>query len=58
MGKRASKRVCVDRATIGLLQRDGMGWGHDLDCGCFEISDVAAKPSAARRFWSRLTGRV
>ena len=41
-------RHCLDPATIRHLQRDGIGWGHDLDCGCFD--------SAARRAPPRLLG--
>ena len=39
---------CLDSATVRLLERDGLAWGLDLDCGC-------ARP--ARRGWlPRLLG--
>jgi hypothetical protein len=38
--KRSSiKRYCVDRGHIKSLERDGIGWGYDLDSGCFMIED-------------------
>lgn len=31
-------KLCVSREAIRALERDGLGWGHDLDCGCFHVA--------------------
>jgi len=36
-----TKRYCADPDALAAMKRDGMGWGHDLDCGCFR--DMARK---------------
>ena len=28
-------RYCVDPEALSAMKRDGLGWGHDLECGCF-----------------------
>ena len=28
-------RYCAPADVMKLLQEDGLGWGHDLDCGTF-----------------------
>ena len=33
----ATRRICLDINTIRHLEREGLGWGHDLDNGCLEI---------------------
>lgn len=49
---------CLDPATIRLLQRDGLGWGHDLECGCFDLpSDPAPRRRGVlRRLRDRIIG--
>ncbi|SHI29508.1 hypothetical protein [Wenxinia saemankumensis] len=48
---------CVDPWIARQLERDGIGWGHDLDCGCLRgLSEDAPGPLA--RLWSALTGRA
>jgi len=41
MPLRATKRYCADPDALATMARDGLGWGHDLDCGrsydAFEI---------------------
>ncbi|WP_217810145.1 hypothetical protein [Salibaculum griseiflavum] len=46
-------RHCLDAATIRHLQRDGIGWGHDLDCGCFDSVARRAPPGVLRGLLSR-----
>ena len=36
MSPQTSKRICIEPRYISALTRDGIGWGHDLDCGCFD----------------------
>ena len=35
MTRHSVQRYCADAEAISAMKRDGMGWGHDLDCGCF-----------------------
>ena len=49
-----SERICLDRAALAALKADGLGWGHDLDCGCLRIP-AAPKTRVAR--WFRVGGR-
>ena len=35
MSNHMNNRYCADREAIAAMKRDGLGWGHDLDCGCF-----------------------
>lgn len=35
MKRSSTKKYCVDRRHIRALERDGIGWGYDLDSGCF-----------------------
>jgi len=30
-----SIRYCAPPDVLRLLERDGLGWGHDLQCGAF-----------------------
>lgn len=56
MKRMTTKAYCLGPDAIRALERDGLGWGHDLDCGCVRVlADVAP---AQRGFWSRImTGR-
>lgn len=51
-------RYCIEPDALRHLQRDGQGWGHDLDCGCAEGSAAwrAARPGLLRRIARRLRG--
>ncbi len=31
------RRDCLPKEVIRHLQQQGLGWGHDLDQGCFFI---------------------
>lgn len=44
---RKAIKYCVSPDVIALLRKDGMGWGHDLDSGCFR----AERP--AKRFFKK-----
>ncbi len=50
-----TQRVCVDQHSIRALQKEGIGWGHDLDCGCFHVerSAVPEGPVARFRNWMK-----
>lgn len=36
MRHKPTQKFCADQQAIAALKRDGLGWGHDLECGCFE----------------------
>lgn len=47
-------RYCAPPDVIRMLQKDGIGWGHDLQCGSFHAPRVA-RPSLLRKLktkWS------
>lgn len=48
-----SKRYCLDQRAIAALQRDGMGWGHDLDRGCVTLPQPLP-PRTGGSFFRRL----
>lgn len=50
------EKLCLDPGAIRHIQADGLGWGHDLDCGCFRI-DTAPRPGLFARLLSRLQTR-
>ncbi|SIT77292.1 hypothetical protein SAMN05421665_0538 [Yoonia rosea] len=35
MPNQSTQRYCADPEALAALKRDGLGWGHDLECGCF-----------------------
>ena len=35
--------------ALAAMKRDGLGWGHDLHCGCFHESGRGTKPSGFAR---------
>lgn len=43
-----SKRYCAPPEVIALLERDGLGWGHDLTKGCFELPILPKRGLIAR----------
>lgn len=51
-------RYCIEPDALRHLQRDGQGWGHDLQCGSAEALAVqrAARPGLLRRIARRLRG--
>ena len=42
-------RICLDRRDINALQRDGLGWGHDLDSGCMHVDGGVSRRGALIR---------
>ena len=46
--KRTTRRICLDRQALAALKADGIGWGHDLDCGCLRL-----EVPPTRRRWGR-----
>lgn len=49
MPKRNANRYCADPEALMAMKRDGLGWGHDLDCGCFYQANRSTKPSGVAR---------
>ena len=49
MSHRPTARYCADPEALTALKRDGLGWGHDLDCGCFHDVARSNKPGAMAR---------
>ncbi len=49
MTKSKTMRVCVDPGIINALQREGIGWGHDLDCGCLHVERAPKEPGVFAR---------
>lgn len=46
MPKHTTARYCAEPQALAAMKRDGLGWGHDLDCGCFH--DVARRTKTGR----------
>lgn len=53
-----SERYCASSAVIALLARDGIGWGHDLECSSFDATAWKARPGRLRGILARLIGRA
>ena len=49
MTRQPTARYCADHDALNAMRRDGIGWGHDLDCGCFQDTDRISRPSALTR---------
>ena len=47
---RPTGRYCADPDALQALKRDGLGWGYDLECGCFEMERIARPGLLARLF--------
>lgn len=45
MPRHTTTRYCADPEALSAMKRDGLGWGHDLECGCFHDLTPATKPS-------------
>lgn len=44
-------RICLKPADIAALRRDGLGWGHDLECGSVHIQgDVPRRTGLFAQF--------
>jgi len=49
MPMRHANRYCADSEALMAMKRDGLGWGHDLDCGCFYEASRNTKPNSVAR---------
>ncbi len=49
MKKRLTTRYCADPQALSAMKRDGLGWGHDLQCGCFEDATLPPRPGTFSR---------
>lgn len=58
MNTRSTKRYCADPEALAAMKHDGMGWGHDLDCGCFHAPRGKASHSRLARVIASFTRRV
>ena len=58
MKDRYSDRICVGRDAIRHLEREGLGWGHDLDCGCFRVAGNAVPRRRLQSYFARLARRI
>ena len=57
MSKQNSARYCADPEALAAMKRDGLGWGHDLDCGCFHDVAHNTKPGPIARIFASLKRR-
>ena len=57
MSKPKTRRYCADPAAIAAMKRDGMGWGHDLECGCFEDTALVPRPNLFTRLANQFKRR-
>lgn len=42
-------RYCAAPEALAAMKRDGLGWGHDLECGCFRDVARHAQPGPLAR---------
>ena len=54
MTRKTMRRYCLDRSAIAMMERDGMGWGHDLDAGCVTLQAPDAGRFSPRKFYRKL----
>lgn len=52
MGHKVSKGYCLNAQDMEAMRRDGIGWGHDLNEGCFYVE--SSRPKARRRRWTNI----
>ena len=57
MRQRPTTRYCADPQALAAMKRDGLGWGHDLECGCFEDAALPARPNPITRIIRKITRR-
>lgn len=48
-----AKRYCAPPDVVALLARDGLGWGHDVECGSGWVETTLRR----RRRWFARGGR-
>ncbi|MEL6685568.1 MAG: hypothetical protein AAFN63_14705 [Pseudomonadota bacterium] len=58
MPKHSSARYCADPEALMAMKRDGLGWGHDLECGCFHDTARPTKPGPLARIVTSLKRRT
>ena len=58
MTKRLTQRYCADPQALAAMKRDGLGWGHDLECGCFEDAAPPPRSGALSRLVNTLRRRA
>ena len=58
MSKYATARYCADPQALAAMKRDGLGWGHDLQCGCFHDVARSTKPGRIARIFSSFKRRT
>ena len=49
MKRSSTKKYCIDRRHIRALEREGIGWGYDLDSGCFLMEAKQTHRSAIQK---------
>lgn len=54
MTRHPTNRYCADARAVAALKRDGIGWGHDLDCGCFRDTKPIRTQNAITRMINRI----
>ena len=58
MSRKTATRHCVSPEALSILRRDGIGWGHDLDCGCFHVAREGRKPGPFARMIQSISRRT
>ncbi len=56
MTRSATVRYCANPEALAALKRDGLGWGHDLDCGCFRTQAPVRKRGAIAKWFQKRKG--
>ena len=57
MPSRTTTLYCADPDALSAMKRDGLGWGHDLECGCFHAFAHLRKTGGIARLLSVLKRR-
>lgn len=57
MPNHRTARYCADPEALAAMKRDGLGWGHDLECGCFHDVALRAAPGPVARVIAALKRR-
>ena len=58
MPSRTTTRYCIDPDALATMKRDGLGWGHDLECGTYYDVTLAKKPRGFAWFSKSLKRRT
>ena len=57
MSARITERYCADSEALSAMKHDGLGWGHDLECGCFHDKARPKEPNGLARLLTVLKRR-